>query len=68
MLSESDLYPNNTIVTLKRGPHSGKKAIIVGRQYQKDGHGFLNYYIMIEELPGKYAGHHHDLEKIDDQV
>lgn len=64
---DDELTPIDTVVLIKSGVHTGKKARIKRHVFLKDGKGFLHYEGYIQ-MKGKvfYALYHDDLEILPD--
>jgi hypothetical protein len=65
---DNEIYQIGTKVIWTRPSHKVSpkvvKAVIVDYGFQKDGKGFLNYYVRIEGEKGNYAAYHSDLEPL----
>lgn len=59
MVSDSDTYPEGTVVRIKK---TGQLAIIKKRQFLKNGRNFMHYLAEIEEREGLYCVFHEDIE------
>lgn len=56
--TDGDQYPIGSRVLWKT---KNKKATIVDHGFVKDGKGFLNYYLQLDDGTGPFAGYHDDL-------
>lgn len=57
--NDSDAFPVGCVIKIKR---TNEFAIIRKKTFQKDGKGFLNYLVEIEDKQGLYCAFHNDID------
>jgi hypothetical protein len=57
--NDSDAFPIGSVIRIKR---TNESAIIRRKTFQKDGKGFLNYLVEIENKRGLYCAFNDDID------
>lgn len=63
-LTRENTYIEGTRVRITAGYNKGKLAVIVHRDFFKDGIQFQNYRVSVDGREGLFAAYHQDVELI----